>query len=232
MPPTATSSTSIYAHLLTALGVELLRMTMSVASLSALDSSLHARLWLLRLSWLPMADHARVGTTYFVMVGHIWPSSFGVCTWPPSHRQKRRIQRVLRMWLRGFGGQGVLGGMLSFSASWDFAGVGRDWVGLGRGFFLGLFSWALYGAVFYFGPWCFFPSFISFLLCYWGLKSSEPWGYLWFLILLFLPFFFVDIGLFLNIEHDLALLHMSTYIAKRWHRAYGLVYGGAVRPLL
>ena len=40
--------------------------------------------------------------------------------------------------------------------------------------------------------------------------------------LLFLPFFFVDIGTFLNIEHDTALLYMSTYIAERWHRAHGL----------
>ena len=40
-------------------------------------------------------------------------------------------------------------------------------------------------------------------------------------LLLFLPFFFVDIATFLNIEHDTALLHMSTYIAERWHRAHG-----------
>ena len=25
----------------------------------------------------------------------------------------------------------------------------------------------------------------------------------------------------MNIEHDTALLHMSTYIAERWHRAHG-----------
>ena len=29
---------------------------------------------------------------------------------------------------------------------------------------------------------------------------------------------------FLHIEHDIALLHMSTYIAERWHRAHGLLY--------
>ena len=39
---------------------------------------------------------------------------------------------------------------------------------------------------------------------------------------LLFPFFFVDIGTFLNIDHDTALLHMSTYIAERWHRAHGL----------
>ena len=39
--------------------------------------------------------------------------------------------------------------------------------------------------------------------------------------LLFLPFFFVDIGTFLNIEQVIALLHMSNYIAERWHRARG-----------
>ena len=30
------------------------------------------------------------------------------------------------------------------------------------------------------------------------------------------------LGHFLNIEHDIALLHMSTYIAESWHRAHGL----------
>ena len=39
--------------------------------------------------------------------------------------------------------------------------------------------------------------------------------------LLFFPFFFVDIGTFLNIEHETALLHMSIYIAERWHKARG-----------
>ena len=40
----------------------------------------------------------------------------------------------------------------------------------------------------------------------------------------FLFLFSVDIGTFMNIEHDTALLHMSTYIAERWHRAHGLLY--------
>ena len=44
--------------------------------------------------------------------------------------------------------------------------------------------------------------------------------------LLFLPFFLVDIGTFLSIEHDLASLYMSTSIAERWHRAHGLVCAG------
>ena len=56
-----------------------------------------------------MADYARVGITYFVMAGHIWPTSFSVCERPLSHRLKRRIQRMLRMELRVFGGQGDLG---------------------------------------------------------------------------------------------------------------------------
>ena len=36
--------------------------------------------------------------------------------------------------------------------------------------------------------------------------------------------FLWTLGRFLNIEHDTALLHMSTYIAERWHRAHGLLY--------
>ena len=48
----------------------------------------------------------------------------------------------------------------------------------------------------------------------------------------FFHFFFVDIGTFLNIEHDLASLYMSTYITERWHRAHGLVCAGVVRPHL
>ena len=95
----------------------------------------------------------------------------------------------------------------------------------------GLFFRAFCGAVFSLGPWL-FPPFCSFLLCYWGLRSSEPWGCLRFLLLLFLPFLFVDIETFLNTEHDLALLHMSIYIAERWHRAHGLVCTGVVRPHL
>ena len=35
-------------------------------------------------------------------------------------------------------------------------------------------------------------------------------------------FFLWTLGHFWNIEHDSALLHMSTYIAERWHRAHGL----------
>ena len=30
------------------------------------------------------------------------------------------------------------------------------------------------------------------------------------------------LGLFLNTGHVIALLHMSTYIAERWHKAHGL----------
>ena len=108
-----------------------------------------------------------------------------------------------------------------------WVGIGLVWVvgsfwdfSLGRSMGLS-FSWG-HGV---------FHSFISFL-CYWGLRSSKPRGYLHFPILLPLPFFFVGIGTFLNIEHDLALLHMSTYIAERWHSAHGLVCAGMVRPHL
>ena len=45
-----------------------------------------------------------------------------------------------------------------------------------------------------------------------------------FFLFLFLFFFLWTLGLFLNIEHATALLHMSTYIAERWHRARGLLY--------
>ena len=80
MPPAVTSSTSICASLLAALDVELLKMTTSIVFLSALNSSIRPRLWLLRLSRLPMADHAGAGITSFVLAGHIWSSCFGVCT--------------------------------------------------------------------------------------------------------------------------------------------------------
>ena len=92
--------------------------------------------------------------------------------------------------------------------------MSRDWVGLGRGFFWGFSLGRSMGLFFLLGPGV-FSSFISCLLCYWGLRSSEPWGCLWFPILLFLLFFFVDIGTFLKTEHDIALLHMDTYIAKK-----------------
>ena len=45
-----------------------------------------------------------------------------------------------------------------------------------------------------------------------------------FFLFLFYFLFSVDIGTFMNIEHDTALLHMSTYIAERWQRAHGLLY--------
>ena len=64
------------------------------------------------------------------------------------------------MQLRGLGGQGI-GGSVSLLGRWGLVGVGRDWAGLGRGFFRGLFSWAFFGAGFFLGPWCF--SFLSFL---------------------------------------------------------------------
>ena len=32
------------------------------------------------------------------------------------------------------------------------------------------------------------------------------------------------LGHFPNTLHDIALLHMSTYIAERWQRAHGLLY--------
>ena len=102
---------------------------------------------------------------------------------------------------------------------WIGSGWFRLWVLFGA-FLLGV----LWGCLFL-GPWCFPPfSFfvLSFPSCSWGLRSTEPWGYLWFLFFSFLSFlFFVDIGTFMNIEHDTALLHMSTYITERWHRAHG-----------
>ena len=45
-----------------------------------------------------------------------------------------------------------------------------------------------------------------------------------FFLFLFLFFSLWTLGLLLNIDHDIALLHMSTYIAERWHRAHGLLY--------
>ena len=162
MPLAATSFAFICARLLAALGVELLRMTASTAYSSALDLSTHARLWLLRLSRLPMDDHAGAGTTYFVMAGHIWPSSFGGCARLPSHRWRRRILRTLRTPLRGFGGQGIRGSIL-FLGFWGLCwcvGIGLVWVvgsfgGFSPGRSLGLaFSWG--HGVFPFFPFYFF----------------------------------------------------------------------------
>ena len=47
------------------------------------------------------------------------------------------------------------------SGSWDFGVADRDWALLGCGFFLGLFSWVFYGAVFSWGHgvFPFFPFF-------------------------------------------------------------------------
>ena len=100
--------------------------------------------------------------------------------------------------------------------------MGLTWVG---GFVGGLLVGVLWGCLFSLWPWYFpfFPFSFLFYLCYWGLRGSEPWGCLDF------SFFFISIffslwtlGHFLNIEHDIALLHTSTYIAERWHRAHGL----------
>ena len=54
------------------------------------------------------------------------------------------------------------------SVSWDFGVADRDWALLGCGFFLGLFSWVFYGAVFSWGhgvfpPFFLFCPFFSFL---------------------------------------------------------------------
>ena len=113
-------------------------------------------------------------------------------------------------------GFGVLGGFGWHGLGW---GLGCFWVGDFVGGFLGDVSFL--GAMVFVFP---FP-FLPFSFCYWGLRGSEPWGCLWtFLSFLFYFLFFVDIGTFMNIEHDIALLHMSTYIAERWHRAHGLLY--------
>ena len=138
MPLAATSSASTYVHLLAALGVELLRMTVNIASLSAHDLSTCARLWLRRLSRLPMAEHDGFGTTCFMMAVHIWPGSFGMCKRLPSHRRRRRIQRMLRMQLRGVWGSGGIRGYALFLG---FLGLyccrqGLGWFG----------SWVLFGA--------------------------------------------------------------------------------------
>ena len=58
MPPIVTSPASILTRLFVAPSVELLRMTASIASLSALDSSIRTRLWPLRLNKLHMANRA------------------------------------------------------------------------------------------------------------------------------------------------------------------------------
>ena len=104
---------------------------------------------------------------------------------------------------------------------WD-----RDWVGLDRGLWTRSFRGLFMGLSFFFGAMGFpFFSFLCvFIFCYWGLRCSEPWGCLWTLLSISFIFFFSlwTLGHFLNIEHAIALLHMSTYIAERWHRAHGL----------
>lgn len=77
-----TFNASICTSPLGVLGVGLPRMIASIASSSALASSIRASLWLLRLSTLPMVHSAGAGTTCFVMAGHVWPSSFGGCKRP------------------------------------------------------------------------------------------------------------------------------------------------------
>ena len=89
----------------------------------------------------------------------------------------------------------------------DFASMDKDWIGLGRGLLFGFSLWPFCGAVFF--PWghgvfLFFFLF-SFLLDYWGLRGSEPWGCLWIFPSFSFNFFLfsMDIGTFLYTEHDL-----------------------------
>ena len=109
-----------------------------------------------------------------------------------------------------------------FWVSWDFDGMNEDWVGSGRGLFLGLSSWAFCGGCLFPRGHGVFPFPFLFLLFYviGGLGVLSHGTVLGFFFFYFSYFFSVDIGTFLNTEHDPALLHMSTYIAKTCHRAH------------
>ena len=170
MPPAATSSASTCSHLLTALVVELPRLTGNIVSLSAHDSSTPAQRWLRRLTRLPMADHTGVGTTYFALAGPTWPSSFTACTRLPFHRQRRRILRLLRIQLRGFGGQGEQGLRFVFRFLGPLLvllGIGLVWV---MGSFWG-FSPGCSMRLSYLGVMVFFPFSPFFLLLFLGAQG-------------------------------------------------------------
>ena len=69
--------------------------------------------------------------------------------------------------------------------------------------------------------------FLSLFLSVSGGSGVLSHGAVFGLGFLFISFSFLllwTLGLFLNIEDATALLHMSTYIAERWHRAHGLLY--------
>ena len=96
-------------------------------------------------------------------------------------------------------------------------GIGLLWVGT--------FVGGILGAVSFLGPWCLFFLSLSFsFLCVIGGSGVLSHGAVFGLCFLFFSIFFSlwTLGHFLNIEHDIALLHMRTYIAERWHRAHGL----------
>ena len=89
--------------------------------------------------------------------------------------------------------------MLCFLASWDFVGVGRDWVGLGCGFFFVLFFWAFYGAVFFLWVMVFF--LLSFLFfCVIGGSGVLSHG----VVFGFLFFYFFHFSIFLCGHWDIS----------------------------
>ena len=192
MPPAAISFASTCAPLLAALGVELPRMTGNIVSSSAHDSSTRARLWLRRSSRLPMATHAGAGTTYFVLAGPTWPSSFGACARLPFHRRRRRILRMLKIQLRGLGERGLCFMARVLGTLVLRIGIGLFWV---VGSFWGFSPGCSMGLSFL-GAMVFFLSFLSFPFRSWGLRSSEPWGCLRFLFLYFFHFSLWTLGQF------------------------------------
>ena len=98
---------------------------------------------------------------------------------------------------------------------------------------MGVLLGAFCGVVFSFlgaMVFCFSFSFPFLFLCVIGGSGVLSHGVVFglFFPFLFYFLFFVDIGTFRTIEHDTALLHMSTYTAERWHRAHGfcMCWGG------
>ena len=132
---------------------------------------------------------------------------------------------------------GVCAGLGFWGFCWHELGL--DWVAMDCGSCWGVFVWALCGAdSFFFGAMVFPPPIFSlpfsFLPVIGGsgvLSHGAVFGF--FFPLVFIFFSPRTLRHFLYIEHDIALLHMSTYIAERWHRAHGsFVCVGVLRPHL
>ena len=107
--------------------------------------------------------------------------------------------------------------------AWIGLRIGLTWVG---GFVGDLLVGVFWGCLFPWGHGVLLFSFsFPFLFLYvMGGSGVLSHGAVFGLSFYFFYIFFSlwTLGHFLNTEHDIVLLHMSTYIAERWHRAHGL----------